>query len=138
MPVNYIDMIDAVYDFNQNVVGIEEPTGRPYMLTEDQRDWMRNVLEEEAKEFFESMDVVEQIDALIDSIYFAIGGFCRMGLKKDQVRAIFEFVHTANMKKAAGKKKGRVHGDTKDATKPEGWKSPEEAIKLFLGFDKDL
>lgn len=55
-------------------------------------DWMK----EEVDEFLEATGVVEQADAMIDLIYFAIGTLVEMGVKPDR---LFDIVQEANMGK---------------------------------------
>ncbi len=96
----------------------------PRTLTPDRAkaraDWMR----EEVDEFLEATELDEQLDAMIDLIYFALGTLVEMGLKPDP---FFEIVHQANMSKLwpDGKPRRRPDGKT---IKPEGWKDPRNEI----------
>jgi predicted HAD superfamily Cof-like phosphohydrolase len=125
------DVINQVYFFNRSVVGIPQNKGSIHLSVQEQ-NWLVKVLREEATELEESPKTVDQVDALCDSIIFAIGGFCRLGLSEDQAVKCLTAVMEANLEKKAGQKKGREVEGVKDAIKPEGWKGPEERIEAIL------
>lgn len=54
--------------------------------------WMN----EEVAEFLVAEDIYEQADAMIDTMYFALGTMVEMGLEPDE---LFEIVQQANMAK---------------------------------------
>ncbi|MEM5948342.1 HAD family hydrolase [Spirochaetia bacterium 38H-sp] len=87
--------------------------------------WMR----EEVQEFLDSRDVVEQADAMIDLIYFALGTLVEMGVEP---QPLFDIVHKANMDKLWPDGKPHYNEDGK-TVKPAGWLDPypllEEEIK---------
>lgn len=123
-------MFRRVFDFNARVVGIQPRL--PGFVPHGEKEWLVGVLREEAQELLESTDLVDQVDALIDSIVFAMGGLYRLGLTEEQARACFEAVMDANFEKKSGQKKGREVEGVKDAVKPEGWVGPEERIREVL------
>ena len=53
-------------------------------------------MREEVDEFVESTNVVDQADAMIDLIYFALGTLVEMGVRP---APLFDIVHNANMQK---------------------------------------
>lgn len=126
-------MIESVIDFNQRVLKIEpRELG---VMSEGEVKATVKALNEEAVEFedaYAGQDMLGQVDALIDSIYFAIGGLYKMGLTAEQIGKAFQVVHDCNMAKKLGtvEKRGNPLGD---AVKPEGWKGPEEALAEVLG-----
>lgn len=124
-------MIDQVYHFNRNVRGVEQPAVAG-QLSPDAHAARAQFLGEEVLEFAHATSPEGELDALIDVIYFAIGGMYEMGLTTDQISAAFSLVHEANMAKAAGKKEGR-DVDVVDASKPDGWQEPdlEQFFKQF-------
>ena len=74
-------------------------------------------------------DLIGQVDALIDTLYFTYGSFVLMGVDPER---IFEIVHQANMGK--GFPDGKAHFDpvTHKILKPDDWEekyAPEPAIK---------
>lgn len=101
-------------------VGIDKTPG--YMTT------MKGLDEEltELRTAVEGNDVAEQVDALIDIIYFALGGLFQMGAP---VHACWNAVHTKNMAKVPGITK---RGTDNDATKPEGWEPPNHDVLLGM------
>lgn len=124
-------MFKRVFDFNQNVLGIDPRL--PLALAGNEKDWLVGCLHEEAEELEDSTDIVDQVDALVDSIIFATGGLYRLGLSVEQAEACVAAVMDANFQKKAGQKEGRIYEGVADAVKPEGWQSPETRIKEILG-----
>lgn len=126
-------MFQRTEHFNKEVIGINREQG--YRLDEAEVKFFTGLLQEEIKEFvdaYEEKDLVKQIDALLDLIYFAGGGLVRLGIVSNKSEAMFQAVHEKNMMKKKGRKEERdIVGDT-DAIKPEGWSSPEEAIAAIL------
>lgn len=124
------NIIGQVFEFNKEIIGVERlDIGS---LDGNDKDWLINVLEEETEEFSAAHATVDQIDALCDLIYFAIGGMARMGLDEDTAIECFNAVHAANMMKAKGKKDGRIYDGVTDAIKPENFVSPEGRIMNIL------
>lgn len=78
-------MFKQVFDFNQNVLGIDPRL--PIPLQGNEKTWLKGCLEEEAEEFGDAQGIVDQVDALIDSIIFAMGGLYRLGLSVEQAEA---------------------------------------------------
>lgn len=78
-------------------------------------------MQEELDELTAASTLVDQADALIDLIYFALGTLVEMGLDAE---ALFEIVHDANIAKLQTKQATVVRDDGK-VGKPDGWTSPE-------------
>lgn len=125
-------MLTRVFDFNAKVVGIEPRRLGEITPGHPEISWLVGVLQEEAQELAKAETLVDQVDALIDSIVFAMGGLYRLGLTEEQALECFHAVMDANFEKKAGQKKGREVEGVKDAIKPEGWKGPEARIKEIL------
>src|SRR5690606_19998120 len=125
-------MFSRVFDFNANVVGIQPRRLGEITPGHPEIEWLVGVLQEEAQELAEAESLVDQVDALIDSIIFAMGGLYRLGLTEEQALKCFHAVMDANFEKRSGQKKGREVEGVKDAVKPEGWKGPEARIKEIL------
>lgn len=121
-----------VETFNHEI--IEIPHRRfPYELNDQEEDWLYEVFKEETQEFDEAWhqnDLIGQVDALMDLIYFAMGGLTRLGVSADKSLDIFKTIHAKNMAKHKGNK-GR--GSDLDAVKPDSWEGPEDSIKKILG-----
>jgi len=125
-------MLTRVYDFNAKIVGIQPRLLGTITPEHPEMAWLVGVLQEEARELAEAKNLVDQVDALVDSIVFAMGGLYRLGLTEEQALKCFHAVMDANFEKKSGQKKGREVEGVKDAIKPEGWKGPEARIKEIL------
>jgi predicted HAD superfamily Cof-like phosphohydrolase len=97
---------------------------KPAQLSPDRinarAEWMR----EEIRELEEATDLVDQADAVIDLMYFAIGTMVEMGVKPQH---LFEIVHQANMEKLWPDGQPRYREDGK-VRKPEGWRDPKTRL----------
>lgn len=99
----------------------DKPTFMHKERAEKRYKWML----EEINEFLEAEEIVEQADAMIDVIYFALGTLVEIGVKPD---ALFEIVQHANMSKLW--EDGLPHYNEDGKTiKPEGWEDPHEKLK---------
>ena len=86
---------------------------------------------EELTELAGAYTIEEQVDALTDLIYFAIGTFTLMGVKPEP---FFDIVHAANMGKLHEDGKPRFNEQGK-IIKPDGWAekyAPEPHIEKEL------
>jgi predicted HAD superfamily Cof-like phosphohydrolase len=113
-------MFNKVQEFQTAVLGKQFPE-KPVMLASEKMDDLRGRIIEELDEMAVSEchgNLPEVADALIDMIYFALGGLHQMGIDADRV---FDDVHAANMRKVAGKTK---RNQEDDAAKPEDWAPP--------------
>lgn len=101
----------------------------PTVMSKD-RAWIRyGFMKEEIDEFLEASvegDVIEQADAMIDLMYFALGTLVEIGVQPAQ---LFEIVQNANMSKLWADGKPRYDERTGKILKPEGWVDPHEALK---------
>lgn len=105
---------------------------RPCALSPERAQKRYKWMKEEIDEFLEAGgDIVEQADAMIDVMYFALGTLVEMGIKPDR---LFEIVHRANMNKLWADGKPHYNEDGK-TIKPDTWRDPhqelERAIKGF-------
>jgi hypothetical protein len=126
------DLIDEVFTFNEEVIGIKADS--PRTLTEAQIGWTRKAYAEEIVELDEAWhkrDIVGQVDATIDLLYFAIGTLKKLGLTREQAFLCFIAVHEANMTKKRGTVAGR--GGEEDAAKPVDFVPPEQRISEIIG-----
>ena len=74
-------------------------------------------------------DLIGQVDALIDTLYFTYGSFVLMGVDPER---IFDIVHQANMGKVFPDGKAHFDPVTHKILKPNDWEekyAPEPAIK---------
>lgn len=127
----YID----VTDFHQHFK-IDYP-GKPRLLPEELYAFRKKFLYEELQEFIEAHekgDLVKAFDSLIDLGYVLYGTVHLMGLPWSQG---WKLVHQANMSKrratsAAESASLTGRGSSVDIVKPEGWVSPEPALKRLI------
>lgn len=103
----------------------DEPTA----MTPEQRRERYWFMHEENNEFLNAETVVEQADAMIDLIYFALGTLVNMGVQPDEP---FRIVHEANMSKLwpDGKPRWR-EGDGK-VLKPPTWVDPAPLLQAEI------
>ncbi|MDI9518187.1 MAG: HAD family hydrolase [Bacillota bacterium] len=105
----------------------EKPTLMPLKRAEKRYKWMK----EEIDEFINATkngDIYEQVDAMIDNIYFALGTLVEIGVYPEK---IFEIVQNANMSKLWEDGKPRYNKDGK-VIKPNGWQDPHDLIKTEI------
>jgi predicted HAD superfamily Cof-like phosphohydrolase len=105
----------------------ETPTLLGIERAEKRYSWML----EEINEFMEATknnDIVEQADAMIDVIYFALGTLVEMGVEPEN---LFNIVQHANMSKLWEDGKPHYKEDGK-VKKPEGWKDPHNDSVLEI------
>lgn len=121
-----------VIEFNRDLLGIAQRQVQPLSLEEHTH--LSMALQEELKEFNDAVmqgQIIESVDALIDLMYFAVGGLWKHGLTQEQIVQSMRAVHEANMQKRKGKVAKRYTG-APDAVKPEDWVSPETRIATIL------
>jgi len=123
-------MFKKVEEFNRTVIGMDRDLG--HIMEQSEEDFLIGCLHEEIGEFQAATNLVDRVDALMDLIYFAVGGLSRLGIPAEKSEAIFNVVHTKNMSKKKGAKVGRGMTDPTDAFKPEGWISPEAEIEAII------
>ena len=103
----------------------------PVPLTKDRAKKRYTWMLEEINEFLDAVkaeDVVEQADAMIDTIYFALGTLVEMGVKPG---LLFDTVQNANMSKLWPDGKPHYNEDGK-VIKPEGWQDPHKKLELII------
>lgn len=126
------DFIDAVVEFNQQILKIEQRAVA--CMPEHETEITLKCLIEELDEWTTASthgDVIAQIDALVDLVYFAFGAMYKIGLTPQQIKDCCMAVHEANMSKKRGVNAKRATGAA-DAIKPEGWVPPEARISKVL------
>lgn len=134
MKINVLDrpdMIDQIFDFNEQVIGTGDVDIN--CLTEKQFQWTNVFVQEELQEFadaFRKQDAVGMVDAILDLIYGSMGTMKKMGLTREQVRLCLTAIHEANMTKKRGVVATR--GGDEDATKPADFVPPEARIAHIL------
>lgn len=103
----------------------------PTLLSKDRAKKRYAWILEEINEFLEAtekQDIVEQADAMIDTIYFALGTLVEMGVEPDQ---LFEIVQHANMSKLFPD--GKPHyNEMGKVIKPDNWENPHKKLALTI------
>lgn len=102
----------------------DKPTFMEVSRAQKRYNWML----EEINEFLEADEIVEQADAMIDLIYFALGTLVELGIRPDP---LFRVVQNANMSKLWPD--GTPHYNDEGKTiKPPTWEDPHEKLKEVI------
>lgn len=97
---------------------------KPKLLDQDRCEKRVKWMLEEVQEFVEAKNLVDQADAMVDLMYFALGTLVEIGVNPTK---IFNIVHEANMSKLW--KDGKPHyNDDGKTIKPKGWVDPYPKI----------
>jgi predicted HAD superfamily Cof-like phosphohydrolase len=119
-------MYQSVSDFHS---AFGHPVSQFPAILSDNRVFKRaNWMSEEIDELRQSKNLEDQIDAVIDLIYFAIGTLVEIGVEPSEA---FEIVHQSNMSKLGPNGKVLFHSDGK-IKKPDSWVSPTQALNTML------
>lgn len=118
--------LDALYsDVRKFHVAFNHPApDKPVMQSLAKANVRAQWIKEECEELVDARTLVDQADAYIDVIYFAVGGLVELGVYP---HGLWDIVQRANMAKL-----GPDGKPIKDATgktrKPEGWVAPEPQL----------
>ena len=126
------EFVNAIVQFNKEILGIQQRP--PHGMPKAEQDITLKCLVEEVTEFHTAMQhdkIIDQVDALIDLIYFAVGAMYKIGLTPEQIHACCMAVHNANMAKKKGVNAKRATGAA-DAVKPKNWVPPEHLISNII------
>jgi len=113
--------------------GLENTKGVLH-LTKEEKEFRSMAMLEELNEYIAADTLVDQYDALLDLIVFAVGTLERHGFP---LQAGFEKVMEANMAKELGQNGEKRGGFKRDLVKPEGWTAPEAKLQLILDSNSD-
>ena len=113
-------IITQSYAFHRDIVKIPFPD-QAQMLTGERLEFGLKCLREEAQELEDATSFNEQVDAILDLTYFAMGRLYEMGITEESVMKFYNSIHEANLTKAKGKTK---RGSEFDAAKPDDFKPP--------------
>jgi len=96
--------------------------GPPRKLDDEERLFRGTFLLEEIGEYEKAPRLVDELDALVDLVYVAMGTAYRQGFDFDEA---FRRVHAANMRKVRAKGSDESkRGNPLDVVRPEGWEPP--------------
>jgi hypothetical protein len=102
----------------------------PIQLSTEEKAFRIVALREEITEYEESTDLVDQYDALLDLLVFAVGTLDRHGFP---LLAGFEVVMAKNMQKElASSASASKRGFARDLVKPKGFTGPEADLRRIL------
>lgn len=136
-----IDIFKLTAHFNDQVCGLQQPD-RPTSLGRERLKWFIRAAQEELEELEDAASTEDQVDAILDLIYFAAGRMYEMGINGE---ACFEVIHTANMQKRQGELAKRPGSKGHDAVKPPEWQAPdlrpylifpEPEARRMVGYDR--
>lgn len=118
------EMVKEFHLSFQHPVTLSFPRPMPRKRIKARCKWIRDELIELRK----AGNIIDQLDANLDALYFILGNFVEMGIDPTPFLPI---VHHANMSKIWPD--GKVHKDKDGKTiKPEGWEPPEPALKALM------
>lgn len=122
--------LDACYELVKEFqLLMGEPSARePRTLSDDRLARRCEWLIGEVSEMQTSKDLVGQVDALCDLMYFCLGSLVEMGVPPGEA---FSFVHKANLKKLWPDGKAKIDSSGR-IMKPKGWVGPEAEIERYL------
>lgn len=124
---NLANWLRGVLRFHREVTGMPVPD-RPTRLGYDRKVAGYRHLREELYEFRNAQTFEEEVDAIIDLVYVALGRLLEMGVAPGPA---FDEVHRANLERKPGTNARRGHVKH-DAVKPEGWRGPQLMALLTL------
>ena len=101
----------------------------PTKLERDEKSFRVTALLEELNEYKNATSLVDEYDALLDLIVFAVGTLERQGFP---LLEGFEAVMHANMAKQVGQNAEKRGGFKRDLVKPYGWVGPEEKLQAIV------
>ncbi|MBA4543584.1 MULTISPECIES: haloacid dehalogenase [Thermoactinomyces] len=108
----------------------EKPEKLAMERVQKRAKWM----EEEIGEFKQARTIEEQADAMIDTIYLALGTLVEMGVRP---QALFDIVHTANMDKLWEDGKPRYRESDGKVIKPSSWQDPGPLLREEINRQTD-
>jgi len=101
----------------------------PTHLSTEEKTFRITAMQEELNEYESATTLVDEYDALLDLIVFAVGTLERQGFP---FREGFEIVMKANMAKELGSNGEKRGGFKRDLVKPDGWVGPEFELRILL------
>mgnify|MGYP003137468110 FL=1 len=116
------DLIEDIEEFHEKY-GLEYKDPISRHLLPEEKEFRARCMLEEIQEYIAAKTLEEEVDAIIDLIYFALGTSYRHGFNfYDGWRE----VHRANMSKVrATKAQDSKRNFELDVVKPDDWKAPE-------------
>ena len=123
-----MSQIDQVGHFIREVVALPCPAV-PTMMGPERVEWFGHAIREELKEFEDAETILDQVDAVGDLAYFALGRLFELGVDP---AAHFTAIHEANMRKRRGNMAKRPGSMGHDAVKPADWYGPDHEHRRLI------
>ena len=123
-----MSQIDQVGHFIREVVALPCPAV-PTMMGPERVEWFGHAIREELKEFEDATTILDQVDAVGDLAYFALGRLFELGVDP---AAHFTAIHEANMRKRRGNMAKRPGSMGHDAVKPADWYGPDHEHQRLI------
>lgn len=128
MSTNFEDVVAFHEEFKNH------GSSHPCLLTDDLFNFRMMFIHEETQEFYRAHqqgDLPKAADALVDLVYVAMGTAYLMGIPW---QTIWSLVQETNLRKIrADEANPSLRGYNQfDIVKPDGWRSPDEAIVHIL------
>ncbi len=115
------DFIEDIEEFHEKYGLGYNDYARP--LDEAEKSFRIICLREEVQEYEDAQNLEDELDAIIDLVYFALGTSYRHGF---DFAAAWKRVHVANMGKVLAKSREDSKRDFElDIVKPKGWVAPD-------------
>lgn len=116
-----MDLLSDIREFHEKF-GLAY-RGSPRFLPTELAEFREQFMMEELEEYSDSLVLANQLDALVDLVYVAIGTAYLQGFDFNEA---WRRVHEANMKKVrVDRAENSKRGSTFDVVKPEGWTAPD-------------
>ena len=116
-----VDLYDDIRMFHEKYQ--LEYNGPPRSLPEELARFRTNFMQEELTEYNGSHDLHDELDALVDLVYVALGTAYLHGFDFNEA---WRRVQSANMRKVRAERAGdSKRGSTYDVVKPPGWTPPD-------------
>ena len=116
-----MNIFEMTASLNRDLVGIPRPLV-PTRLDPERKSWFITAANEELDEFSEADTLAEEVDAIMDLMYFSAGRLYEMGIDPEPILAEID---CANMQKKPGKLSKRPGSKGFDLVKPPGWTPPD-------------
>ena len=99
----------------------------PQLMSAEKIAFTQRMVQDEMDELDQAETIVEQADALIDTIYYLCDSAVRHGLDLDP---LFDIVHEANMQKVRNSK--IIRREDGKILKPDGWQDPRVKLEAEI------
>lgn len=100
-------------------------SNKPTRLSSERVFIRRKWMAEELEEFLEAQSIYEQVDSIMDLLYYALGTLVELGVKPDE---LFIMLHEWNLKKLSM----ISYDEDGKLLKPKGWSHPDKEIKEII------